>query len=184
MARNITTDAKNASLASHVRICLLAALEFDSGTIYVSNSDRTITYGGHDYLAVGTFGSISGVEENSILAASKIDLTLTGIDPALISTAFNEHYQGRGATIYVAFLDSTYTLIADPVIVFKGTMDNMNIKIGGQGVITLGVISRLDDWNKSKVRRYNNEDQQSIYAGDKGLEFAEQTAQGVLLKVN
>jgi hypothetical protein len=183
MSRSITSASNTAAQASHVKMALLVDLDFDSGNIYLTNSDRTITYASNDYLGVGQFGGVTDVEESSILSASRVNLTLSGIDPALISTAFNEHYQGRAATLYAAFLDSTYTLIADPVVLFKGTMDNMNIKLGFEGVITLSIISRLDDWQKAKVRRYNNEDQQSKYAGDKGLEFAEQTAQGVLLKV-
>jgi hypothetical protein len=182
MTRDITSASNTAAQASHVRMAMLVDLDFSSGNIYLTNADRTITYASNNYLGVGSFGTVSNVEESSILSASRITLTLSGIDPALISTALTEHYQGRDATLYMAFLDSSYALIADPVIIFKGKMDNMNIKLGMEGVIGLSIISRLDDWQKAKVRRYNNDDQQSRYTGDKGLEFAEQTAQGALLQ--
>lgn len=182
MTRTITAGSNSAAQASHVRMALLADLDFSAGNVYVSNADRTIVYDGNSYLGTGQFGTLSNVEESSILSASRVTLTLSGIDTALIATALTEHYQGRGATIYAAFFDSSYALIADPVVIFKGTMDNMNVKIGSDGTIGLSIISRLDDWQKAKVRRYNNEDQQSAYTGDKGLEFAEQTAQGTLLK--
>jgi hypothetical protein len=184
MTRTITTNSNNAAQAAHVRMCLLAKLEFDSATIYVNNADRTIVFGGNSYLGIGDFGTLSNVEESSILSAARVNLTLSGVNPSMVSIAFNEQYQGRGATIYMAFFDDNYVLVADPMVIFKGTMDNMNIKLGAEGMITLSVISRMDDWSKAKIRRYNNEDQQSIYVGDKGLEFAEQTAQGVLLKVS
>jgi len=184
MSRDITTASKNATLANDVIEVYLAKLEFGSGTSYVTTADRNIVYSGNTYLGVGGFGGISSISENAQLNPEKLELTISGVDTSNITIALTENYQGKPATIYSAYFDTTaYTLIADPVVMFKGTMDNMEIVIGKNATIKLNVISILDNWRKPKTRRYNNDDQQSEYTGDKGLEYVEQIAQGKKLEV-
>lgn len=184
MSRDITTAAKNATLADDVIEVFLVKMEFGSGTSYVTTADRTITYDSNNYLGVGGLGSISPISENGQLNPEKVELSLSGVDSANIATALGEDYQGLPATIYAGYFNiSTYALIADPVILFKGTMDNMEVILGKTANIKVSVISILDNWRKPKIRRYNNDDQQSEYLGDKGFEYVEQIAQGKKLEL-
>ena len=73
--------------------------------------------------------------------------------------------------MYLGFLDANYALVADPFVAFKGRMDSMDIELGKTASIQIGIESRLVDWDKARIRRYTNEDQQNYFAGDKGLEF-------------
>ena len=176
MSRSLTTAVENASEAAEIAaVVLLAKLEYDGGTSFVNTGVSTITYDGDDYLGVGDFGGMSGVNETSEVQESSVTLTLSGVDSGLISVAFNEDYQGRPATLYMGFLDGDHALIDDPVIIFKGRMDTQNISIqGGTGTISLTVISAQAGILKSIERRYNNQSQQSLYTGDLGMEFVSQ----------
>lgn len=183
MARDITTASKNATLAQDVIEVFMAKLEFASATSYVTTADRNIVFASNTYLGLGGLASISNIVENSELNPEKIEVTLSAVDTANISTALTEHYQGLPATIYAGYLNvTTYALIADPVILFKGTMDNMEVTLGKTGTIKLNIVSELDNWRKPKIIRYNNDSQQSRYTGDKGLEYVEQIAQGKKLE--
>jgi len=177
MARDLTTAVTTASTASTLKTVTMVNLQFDSTPIYVHTGVGTITYDGNDYLGVGGLGKVTPIKESSDLEVTRVILELSGIDASNISVALNQQYQGRVATIYQAFLDSDYTLIADPVVVFKGTMDNQIINLGNTAKVEVAVISLLEDWQKARIRRYNNEDQQNLYPGDKGLEFVEQVVE-------
>ena len=100
---------------------------------------------------------------------------------ASLATALDEDYQGRTATIWAAPLDSEHRIVSDPVIVFKGRMDTMPITMGRSGEITVNLESRLVDWERARVRRYNDADQQAEYPGDLGLQFVEQMVEKQLI---
>lgn len=175
MARDITTAVKNHVAGSQVRGAVtLVRLAYDSGTTLLNSSDRDIVYDSETYLGVGDHGSVTAIEESSQLQANGISLTLSGIDTTLISDALNEDYQGRDARVYMCFFDSDWSLIADPLLIFRGRMDTQDISLGQNASISLTIESRLIDWERPRVRRYNNEDQQNAYSGDKGLEFVAQ----------
>ena len=52
----------------------------------------------------------------------------------------------------------------------------MDIDVGATATITVNAESRLADWDRPRVRRYNHEDQQIDYPGDMGFEFVPQMA--------
>ena len=77
----------------------------------------------------------------------------------------------RGSIRSKAVTFPGYALIADPVEIFKGRVNQINIEAGETATISLTVESRLVDWERRRVRRYNNADQQVAFSGDKGFEF-------------
>lgn len=174
MTRTITSAANTAAKGALVRPVLFVKLEYDSGDSLINSSNRTITFDGDDYIGVGDLGKITSIAEDSELQAQGVSMELSGVDTANIAIAFNQQYQGRPATVWLGFLDSSYSLIADPVLAFKGLMDNQIIKLGQEGVIKLNVEDFRANWDRPRERRYNNEDQQDRFPGDKGLEFVEQ----------
>lgn len=174
MSRTITAATKTASEGEHVIIIALADFDFTSGTIYVTSAPYKVPFNGQDYIGLGIFGKVSPVEEGAEQKAYQLAFELSGVNNALISTTLNEDYQGRACNLYFALLDDDYQLIDDPVLVFAGLMDTMDIKAGKEATITLVANSRLARWEQPVHHRYNNAAQQANFAGDKGLEFMEQ----------
>ncbi len=177
MPRSITTAAKNASRDGSVRAATLADFDFGGGVVYVTNAPYTITYNSNDYLGVGDFGKVTPVEEGTEQRAYQLRFELSGIDSSLISTALNEDYQGRDVNLYLALYDTSYQLISDPVKIFAGLMDTMDMRLGQQAVITIVANSRLARWEDAPSYRYNSAAHQSVYPGDLGLEFVEQNVE-------
>jgi hypothetical protein len=196
MPRGWSSANKTAVAAAVIRPVNMVKLEFVSGTIYYTDADRDIVFGGDTYLGTGVLAGFSSVEEGVELQTYTITLSLSGVPSSVISLALNEDFQNRNCTMYTGFLgegdtidtvsdwdtiadfDSAggkdYYLIADPIEIFKGRINQMNIESGATSTVSLTVESRLVDWERPRVRRYNNADQQIEYSSDKGFEFVPQ----------
>lgn len=178
MARDIHADAITASQQPTVIPVLMVNLDFTSGAFRAHTGVGTITYSGNPYYGLGQVGKITALEEDIEFSASGIKVILSAVDPSLVSVALNTHYQGRTGIVYLALLDEdTMVIEGEPCIIFQGRMDNMNIKMGLEATIELSIENVLRDWDRPRVRRYNNADQQAFYPADKGLEFVGQAAE-------
>lgn len=175
MARDATVATANAAAAQHVRPFLLVELDFASGIVYLNNTDRTLTWNGHDYLGAGNLGKINLNDETAELQANGISMQLTGIPGDFIALALDEDYQGRRCSIYIGFLNDSYAVIADPALEFQGRMDQMAIELGDMGTVTLTAENRLADWERPRTRFYTDDDQKSEFPGDRGFEFVTAT---------
>lgn len=181
MSRTLTTAVANALAADNVPALLLVDLDFSSGHVRVNNSAVTCSWDGETWLGLANLGSVEAIAEHAGLEMSGVRLTLTGIPSEMISIALGEHYQGRDCLIYLAPLSEDHVVLANPVLVFSGRIDTMEIALGDTAAITLTAESRLTDWERPRVRRYTHEDQIAEYPGDLGLEFVPQMAEKVLV---
>lgn len=172
--RNLSTTASNALAATQVRGVVFVEMDFPGGFLRVNNSAQSIAWNGYTWLGVGRLGSIDAVGEGMTLEARGLKFTITGIDSANIATALGQQYQGRSCKVWLAPLDEGYAVLPDPALVFSGRMDTMDVEIGGTATITVSAESRLADWDRPRVRRYNAADQAITDPTDKGFEFVPQ----------
>lgn len=174
--RDISSLNQSASQADTIAPVIFVALEFDSGTVRLHSSLGDLTFGGHTYTGTGGMGGIDSAVEDSELGRTTLNMTLAGLPLSLTSIILDEQYQGRTATIYLGYLDTTTrALVDDPTILFRGNMDTASVKQGKELSLTLSVETRFAAWDRPLVRRYNNADQQGRFPGDLGLEFVEQS---------
>jgi len=176
--RDITTATKDAASADAIQPILMAKLEFDGGDVTAHSGLGSIAFNGDTYLGVGRFAGIGTATETSDLSNAPISISLSGIPNDIVAVLLAEQYQGRRATIYLAYLDlTTYSLIADPCIIYRGLIDTADIDQGATFSVSLSIGNRFAAWQAPVIRRYNNADQQARYPGDKGLRFVEQAAE-------
>ena len=182
MTRSVTTAFGNAMAGANVPLLCFIELEFDSGTVRVCNAAYGFAWNSYTWIGAGNLISMSEVQEGADLEAYGVSMQLSGVPEGYVSIALGEHYQSRPARIWAAPLDANYVVIADPVLLFNGRMDAMPISMeGGKAVITLTAESRLADWGRPRVRRYNDADQQAAYPGDLGLQFVERMVEKELI---
>lgn len=172
--RSLTTATTNALAASQVRAVVFVEMDFPSGFLRVNNSAQDITWNGYTWLGVGRVGSIDAIGEGASLEARGLRFSITGVDPANVAIALGQQYQGRSCKVWFAPLTEAYSVVLDPALVFSGRMDTMDIELGATAVITVSAESRLADWDRARVRRYNAADQAITDAADKGFEFVPQ----------
>ena len=173
MPRSDATSAFVAALDANVlRPAIFVSMAFANETLYLWSGTGTVTWNGISWSGVGTLGSIASVEEGSTVQARGTVLTLSGIDPQLLGDSLSDLQQGLPVTVWLALFDSTPAIIANPVIVFQGRMDQPTITMDGTtATIQINCESRLIDMNVPAERRYTNEDQQRDYPNDRGFEF-------------
>lgn len=171
--RGFSTAVVNALKADNVKVVTFAELDFASGTIYTHDSIGTYTWGGNDWLGVGDFGSVSSIQEGSEISPYSVNITLSGLDASLSSTALTEDYFMRDVTLYIGLLDQDDALIEDPTQIWSGFMDVMSITAGSSGgdSITLACESELAKFDRSSNLRYTHANQQKRSSGDLFFEF-------------
>ena len=172
--RNLTSAAASALAAGHVRAVVFVEMDFPSGFLRMNNSAQNIDWNGHTWYGVGRLGSIDAIGEGMTLEARGLRFAVTGIDPAHVAVALGQQYQGRSCKVWLSPLDQGYAPVADPVLVFSGRLDTMDVELGVTATIAVSAESRLADWDRPRVRRYNAEDQSITDPTDKGFEFVPQ----------
>ena len=140
---------------------------------YDSNNDAI----DEEFEGVGGNGQLGNVEEGAVLQAYNMTLTMTGIDSANLAAVLSDNYRNRAAKVWLGWVNpETAKLLTDPFLVFEGTMDTMDIELGKDAAITVTLESPLADWERPRIRRFTNEDQQKRDPTDQGLAFVHQMA--------
>ena len=161
----------------------LVEVIFDDETVYMTDYYKPITYGGNSYLAVGNFMGFSDIEEAAEVIVSNVTLALGGIAQAWISRVLTKDYIDRVVKIYTAFMDSSETLIVDPVLIFEGRMDQPTINEdpdSGTSTVSVRATNAWVDFTRKTGRHTNHEEQQVHFSGDKGFEFASEIVKDVI----
>jgi len=174
-SRGLSINMAAMAVAAEVRPLILVEAEFDTNPLYLWNGIGTFTYSSTDYIGAGNLLSISAISENVELRASGITVQLSGISDPLLAKAKTEDYQGRELVVKLGGFDSSDNVIADPIIMFSGFMDTMTITEGGEtATIAVTVENRLIEFEKTRVRRYTDNDQRIEHPNDDGLEYVSQ----------
>lgn len=170
MTRNVDSSIINALAQSQVEPILAVEMLFDSGAVRLWLGIGEITINGNVFTGAGLLMNFSNIEETGDIQASSVTMNLSGISASIMAVALAEPYQGRICKVYFGSLKPT----PKAVEIFSGFMDQMSIEENAETVsITLTVENELVDLERPRVRRFTNNDQQSRFPGDRGLEFIE-----------
>jgi hypothetical protein len=172
--RPLTTATAAVLASSQVRAVAFVEMDFPSGFLRMNNSAQSMDWNGLTWLGVGRVGSIDVISEGLTLEARGLRFSIAGVDPGHIAVALGQQYQGRTCKVWFAALNEDYSVVADPYLVFSGRMDTMDVELGTTASITVSAESRLADWDRPRVRRYNAADQAITDPSDKGFEFIPQ----------
>jgi hypothetical protein len=130
-----------------------------------------LIFASETYKGLGDLVGVGPVSETEDIRANPLTLTLSGVPSTMISIVLGTQYQGRLTSLWLGFIGSS-GLIVDPVLLFRGKADIMVIDEGPEtSLITFTAESRLADLQRSRIRRFTDQDQQQLFPGDLGLEF-------------
>jgi hypothetical protein len=176
MTRGLGTAAAAAVQQEVVTRTSAVELLFASGPLRLNGSQAPLIIGGQEYLGVGVMGSISAVSEVAEIQSSGLTLSLAGIPRDVVAIAMAEPYQGRPATVFEVLLDEAGAVI-EAIVIFRGRLDQMNIRLGELAQIEVTLEDRLTDMDRPALSRYTPEDQARAHPGDKGLDFVSRTVE-------
>lgn len=172
MSRSLSTEMQAVTTDDVVRPFFLVDLYFPNDYLYLWTGHGNLLHSNRTYVGAGDLLSISDFQETTELAALGVTLTLNGVKTSLVQKARDTAYQGKTATIKLGAFDSTGDIINSPVTIFRGNMDVMTINEGAEtSTITLTMENTILQLERTKERRYTNEDQQIDYPDDKGFDF-------------
>lgn len=178
MSRTLT-PALLAKLQAQARtIVHLLQVELDSATYYLTDAYRDLTYDGHTYTRLGHFLGFDGIEESSRLEVQDCAISLSLVDRGWASLLLGESYINRQVKIYLAALDASNALVADPVLMLHGYIDEPTIQDDpetGMSVAAIKVVNHLADIERRAGRFTDDGTQQFWFPGDRFFEYAAQT---------
>lgn len=170
--RTMSPDMAALTTASAVSPFVLVEAHFSSGVVRLWNGYGALSWNGEQWLGGGELLELSGVEETATTSAAGVKVSLSGIPSDMLALALGEHYQGRPARLWLGAMDEAGQIVADPIPLFSGRMDVMNIDEGAEtSTIVLSAENRLIDLKRQDELRYTDAAQQALYPGDRGLEF-------------
>lgn len=180
MTETYTAAADAALSASVYREVIFVKIVFDDYTFLACNLTRDYVLSGDTYVGCGGIGSISVISESADVTADPVNLTLTGLNTSLATDLRDFNHQGAPVTIQVGFFDVDETIIPDPVTVFTGFVDTMAMSLD----TTLSINIQADSYLRLFFRgpdghRRMQADQEQIFVGDLGLEFAARLSNSV-----
>ncbi len=170
----ITEIAKSA-----IRLAFFVEAEFDSGTVRFWSGISDIVWNAVTWTGAGNLLNINPAKEPSKLTAAGIDISLDGVDPAIIDLALVQARQNKPVTCWFGFMDQAGAVVVSsgsvgPYLFFKGKVDILTIRSGPETAsVILKAENELISLNRARIRRYTHNDQQIEYPGDLGLEHVD-----------
>jgi hypothetical protein len=172
MPRDLTSQMVSELASGSFRPALLVEANFANGPVRVWSGYGPLNWDSRTWLGVGSFGSVSSIEEGSNVEARGTTLSLSGIDPTLLDDVLGHYMPGLPVYVYLALFDDNGDVIPDPVIAWAGRMDAPTISVDSQtATLEIACESYLIDLKVAAIRRYCAEDQQLDYPGDRAFEF-------------
>ena len=138
-------------------------------TSSISGSSKT-------YTASPFLVSVPTFTEETDVTKTSLNIDLSGADQTFISTCLNENIVNDSVEIFRGLLNSTNSLIADPLLLYSGNIETFQISESQtDSNVTLTIVSHWADFDKKSGRQTNNNSQQRFFSTDVGMDFASQT---------
>ena len=172
MSRGLTASFLTAAAAGTVYPALAASFDFSGGEVNAWTGIGDISVDGITWNGVGDFGGVSPVDETSETRANGVSFTLNGLNSSLVSSILSENYRNRDCSLCLWLFSSlTASTPITSALMFKGRMDQCILEDDGSSArVSINAESRLIDLQRSRERRYTDEDQRAAFPGDVGLE--------------
>lgn len=171
--RNVSAAMQTALNQPVIFPAIFVELDFLSGTTRFWSGVGTFPWDGKDWYGSGSLGQIGEIEETQDIQAVGLSLILSGIPPEMQSIAQEPtEYRGRLCRIWFGLMNAAHELILSPIRILDGRMDVMSCDDFSDTVtLSLTVENRLIDLFRAREQRWTDQEQKTLYAGDKGLEY-------------
>jgi hypothetical protein len=153
----------------------------NSTTVHMTNAYRDIAvnllgsgYPDTVFLRLGHLLSIGKITEDLNVNTSGTTITLAGADQTFISSYLSYPGFSHKVTIRIGRIYSADSSLHDITIIFSGFIDSYSISedsSSGTSTLSLKATNQFSVFNRQSGRRLNDDDQQSIYPGDRGLMY-------------
>jgi len=127
------------------------------------------------FTGVGSFADIAAITEGSTVEAYGTSVTLSGIDPVLLSESMDDIQPGLQATLWLGGFDRDNVMFGSPCQIFQGIIDQPTIQMSDKTLtITLNLEGKIIHFQRASQRKYTSADQRAVYPHDSGFDQVEQ----------
>ena len=183
MARGLTTAVKNELATQKIRPIYLVSIGFPTPTnITNCTHDLTSSVSGSSvtYTASGHLLSIGQVNEATKPIKNTLRIVLSGVEQSNVSVVLNNNVIGDTVEIYRGFLNSSNSLIADPFLLYFGTIDGVTVTDSSTtSTVGLSVTSHWGAFEKVGGRTTSDNSQRRFFSSDEGMEFSAISVQDI-----
>lgn len=175
MARSMSASMQSALAATDVRPIDLVEMAFTSQTVRLCSASRDISWNSQTWLGNGWLNPLREISDTSELRAIGVEVPLVGADQSVVSLALSETGHRSTCKIWLGLFDSSWSLIVDPVQLFKGYLDQATINDDGRTAsVSFAWESDLTNLERPVIFRYTKEGQRSLFPSDKGFDYVHQ----------
>ena len=183
MARGLTTAVKNELATQNIQPVVLVSIGFPT-PIYITNHSHALTSSvsgsSQTYSASGHLLKIGTVNETTSPTKNSLRVVLSGVDQTFVSVVLSTNVIGDIVEMYRGFLDTSNSLIADPFLLYYGTIDGVSVTDNGStATVGLTVTSHWGAFEKVGGRTTSDNSQRRFFSSDKGMEFSAISVQDI-----
>jgi len=182
MSRGLTTAQAQAAIAAHRQILPLVELYFNSGTLLLALGPWDYTSQSGTYIHTGPLAYVKPASE-SATSQQGLEIGMTGLDPAIVELATTENYRGKLGRLLKGYIaPDSNSPIGEPVPWFIGRMKSMTITEDNASASVAVILEHYEvELSRAAPMRYNDADQQRLFAGDTGCQYAADTANKIVI---
>lgn len=170
--RDFSEAMSDAIEESVVRPFFLLKLQFDSGYIYLSSTNRDLSWDSHTWLGNGWFRDFPKVTDGSDITTENLTVKLSGIPLSLIALVLGQTKNRNEGVLYFGLFNESHQIISDPIELFAGYIDVPKIEDSiDSAVITITIENENSDFDIPRESRFTDNDQQAKYPGDTGFRY-------------
>ena len=178
MPRSLSTALQTQVSSTATKTAFLVELNLSS-TIRLTDWYSNVTYDSNSYEAGGSFLTVDSVTETGQLQIDEINLGFSNVTNQVRNLVQGGAFTDKTVEINLAYFNENETLVG-AINYFTGQIRSVSISESiDNSVLAMTVASHWANWNLTKGRHYSDESQKSVYAGDRGLEFATQVKSDV-----
>jgi len=172
MGRNLTPAVITALGESLVRPAYLFQGNFDAVDLFLWSGVGELLWDGKRFVGNGWLRGFPTIQESEAIVANGFAVELSGLPLSLISNILSNQTRNLPGYFWLALLDSSLQLIADPIQLLAGEMSTADIKETDQSsTISIKYESKLNKLKNAPQHRYTHEGQRAFYPDDRGFEY-------------
>ena len=175
MSRSLNASVIAEIAKDSVSMCHLIYMGLSTAQ-YLTDAAFDVDYSSNTYTSSSYFMNFDTVEESSDVRVGSLNIDISSVSQAFTSIFLTYPYIGKQVIIRRAFLDSSGSIIGEPVIIYDGRIDGFDLnETETDSLISVSVASHWSDFEKKSGRYTNTNSQELFFTGDKGFEFAANT---------
>lgn len=174
MARNLTSAVKTELAATNCRIGYFLEINFDTTPVRLSSTMHDVSWDSKTWQGNGWFHGSDSVVEDEDLDTDELTVYLSGVNSTLISAFLTDSSANNTGKLYLVFFDSSWSVVADPYLLFDGYLDEVEISEESDDTsIEVSFESRLAILDKASDIRWTHNFQQTRFSGDDGFNYVQ-----------